>query len=165
MTDTDTPRTTAPATEGDALTAEQIADIRTLNAQRDSEHPWLMRTAEIRWQLERVARDAIIPALDMIETRDSEIAALRDRLARAEERERAREYENSKQRDMLAEAIIQLGGTLTVMPQILMMRRDWIMTGPERRQPDGAYVWRVHRTTPTDGAAPPRRSGEREGDD
>jgi hypothetical protein len=78
-----------PTTDAAApLTAEQIAAIRTLNAQRDSECPWLMRTAEIRWQLERMARNAIIPALDMIEARDREIAALRDRLARAEARER-----------------------------------------------------------------------------
>jgi hypothetical protein len=80
-------------------------------------------------------------------------AALRDRLARAETRCAALEYENSKQRDMLAQAMFQLGGKLVVMPTILMDRRDWIITGPERRQPDGAYVWRVHRAAPTDGAA------------
>jgi hypothetical protein len=200
MTDTDTPRTTAPAMEGDALTAEQIAAIEERltatpggdwhsalgsghnamtavmadipDGEDDYESVFICDVIpDYRVEDPQVWENRV-PLLAFISNAPTDIATLltshadlRDRLARAEERERAREYENSKQRDMLAEAIIQLGGTLTVMPQILMMRRDWIMTGPERRQPDGAYVWRVHRTTPTDGAAPPRRSGEREGDD
>jgi hypothetical protein len=101
-----------------------------------------------------------VPLLDFIGHAPTDIdalllshAALRDRLARAETRCAALEYENSKQRDMLAQAMFQLGGKLVVMPTILMDRRDWIITGPERRQPDGAYVWRVHRAAPTDGAA------------
>jgi hypothetical protein len=75
MTDTDTPRTTAPASslEGDALTAEQIAAmrakaVRVYDLPRSSDEPFY------------VCRDAVRLA--------DECAALRDRLARAEERER-----------------------------------------------------------------------------
>jgi hypothetical protein len=49
------------------LTPEIIAEIRALDTERDPEHRWLFRTAEIRWRMEALARGAIIPALDEIE--------------------------------------------------------------------------------------------------
>jgi hypothetical protein len=89
MTDTDTPRTTAPATMSDALTAEQI-ELATIMAEMDEIEAYHPNVT-----LEAVRRRVRIEWADH--------ATLRDRLARAEERER-----------VLREALVAMGSCLSV---------------------------------------------------
>jgi hypothetical protein len=72
-------------------------------------------------------------------------AALRDRLARAEERERGLAEENGRLRT-----------------ELLLIAGDWQMVCRQNeRLRERVYAL----ATPTDGAAPPRRSADGEGDD
>jgi hypothetical protein len=125
MTNPDTPRTTAPATQGDALTAEQIAEIEERQQQHARYGP------DRAWQL--LYED--IPALI------ASHAALRDRLARAEERERAlAEWVANEKRTRTTkhtpDDAMYWGGRYDALTEIAMRLRPL--------------------ATPTDGAAPPR---------
>jgi hypothetical protein len=136
---TDTPRTTAPATEGDALTAEQIAHLR-----------------EVANGLAFID-DSNLIAADLTALLTSH-AVLRDRLARAEERERE-----------LTDALENAHSTLYTLSHICNDYR--YMGGLEdhraliRAYATGAQAtrMRIHAAllaTSTDGAARPRRSAD-----
>jgi hypothetical protein len=127
MTDTDTPRTTAPAMEERHLWAQSIldGDYGTLG-----QRPFLYR-------------DALADA-------HADRAALRDRLAWAEERERVltdalREFEWSDEDTILAVGRCPYCSNLELFGHT----------------PDCAFAALI--ATPTDGAVPPRHNGE--GDD
>jgi hypothetical protein len=130
MTDAETPRTTAPATLGDALTAEQIAAIEE-QARRD--------VRSLAQYGPNAANIGALIANDGLARVIGSHAALCDRLARAEERVKE------------LEALLE--------PCAAMLDPSFMANAVE-----GACIpWSP--ATPTDGAAPPRRSGEREGRD
>jgi hypothetical protein len=98
VTHPDTPRTTAPAMEGGALTAEQARSFRLMEDEIDAAllHVESLQadTAALRTRLARTeqllatARRVVSKLIVRGIAKDTETAALCDRLARAEARER-----------------------------------------------------------------------------
>jgi hypothetical protein len=136
MTDTDTPRTTAPAMEGDALTAEQV--------------DYMAKRIEA-YGIGEMRRDDYRRFFASHRALRTENAALRDRLARAEERERLL-------RGLLRDSLIGDLGVAQVDSDTWYWQRGRIVQTyhPSRDEAIAAAIV----ATPTDGAAPPRRSAE-----
>jgi hypothetical protein len=164
MTNTDTPRTTAPATPGAALTAEQIAAIRD-NTPTDSERVARYVRSEIGRiysHLDELCQYTMPKARHEMNDLLTENAALRDRLARAEKRERE-----------LTDVLENTHSTLYALSHIC---NDYRYMGDleDHRALIRAYATRAQATrmrihaalsTPTDGAAPPRHDEARGGSD
>jgi hypothetical protein len=140
MTDTDTPRTTAPATQGDALTAEQARSFRLME-------------------------DEIDAALLHVESLQADNATLRDRLARAEERERElRVWANdnagicrNEERNFAPGSSGWANWHSAYQTYILVLRR----INDSGRQPESQPESLSRQiATPTDGAPPPWRDEE-----
>jgi hypothetical protein len=146
-TDTDAPRTTAPVMESDALTTEQIAAIRGrydrwLTGDMPSEKYDPDGYAAWRQNRGLLLHDDYPRLLDSY-------AALRDRLARAEER--GRELQKILPHMANLVAFVEPRG-YGPCAHINESKRMW-------KEARDAYR-AILPAAPTDGAAPPRRSAE-----
>jgi hypothetical protein len=171
MTNTDTPRTTAPAPEGDVLTAEQIA----------GEPMCRCEGCGMFWMPEYPGNDeTCIECGGTISQEPSHVlmeigahAALRDRLARVEERERGLTENIYVQHAELAESVATTNALVNEQVEIAKLLRTIrysALAGAEGRNVTSyeaglkdalkaaeAALRIVEDAAPTDGAAPPRR--------
>jgi hypothetical protein len=86
------------------------------------------------------------------EMRDAEATAWAEQATRSAGALAAREAEVAQTREVLAEAIIQLGGELRVPRPRLVERGRWVMAGPERLPPpDDGVLWRAALAAPPPG--------------